>query len=64
MKHKPKIKNLREMPANAERVVHPELGVHCWLIGGKYYRSKNDYLNPPMLKGKDGRVRVVDTSLP
>ena len=63
MKHKTAHPNVTRFPDTAERVIHPLLGIRCWLVDKKYYRSKNDYLNPPVVKGEDGRVSIVDTSI-
>ena len=63
MKHKTAHPNVTRFPETAERVIHPTLGIRCWRIDGRYYRSKNDYLNPPFIKGEDGKVRVANTSL-
>ena len=63
MKHKTAHPNVTRFPETAERVIHPSLGIRCWLIGKKYYRSKNDYLNPPMVKDEQNKLHVIDTSI-
>ncbi len=54
--------NYRTLPADARRVIHPQLGIRVWLIDGKYYRSRRDYLYPPTYK-KGGVAIVADTSI-
>jgi hypothetical protein len=50
MKHKPRyIPNApRKLPADAQRVLHPVLGIKCWQIGVEYYRSRADYPKHPL----------------
>jgi hypothetical protein len=72
MKHKSKLKIARPFPKDAKRVIHPTLGIRCWLIGGKYYKNKSDFTNPPIVayaKADDGTdVKALpfhaDTSMP
>lgn len=62
-KRKSKIENKKLFPKSARRVMHPTLGRMCWLIEGKYYLTRNDYLNPPQVKGEDGRVHIAKTNI-
>lgn len=49
----------RALPANSSRVIHPVLGIRCWLIAGKYYRSRADYNRSLVVKNGVS----VDTSI-
>ena len=64
MKHSKRNENPKKLPAGAVRTMHPRLGVRVWRIGGKYYRTKADYLYPPLVIDAEKHVSIKDTSLP
>lgn len=64
MKRNKQASNPKKLPAGAVRTLHPRLGVRVWRIGGKYYRTKADYLYPPLVIDADKNVSIKDTSLP
>ena len=64
MKHNVYTPSKGQLPPTARRVTHPRLGVRCWMIEGKYYRTRRDFLNPVWVKNEDGTSHVVDMSLP
>lgn len=64
MKHSKRTDKPMNMPAGAVRTMHPRLGVRVWRIGGKYYRTKADYLYPPLVIDAEKNVSIKDTSLP
>ena len=43
MKHNHKTPYSRALPASAKRVMHPVLGVRCWLVNCSYFVSRDDY---------------------
>jgi hypothetical protein len=59
-----RISSTRLLPPGSKRVNHPKLGRRVWLIQGKYYLSRADYLNPPIEVLPDGTRRQKDMSVP
>ena len=59
MKRNPKSNPNPLFPKIAQRVTHPILGIRCWKVGAKYYRSRADYFRSLVVR--DGVS--VDTSI-
>ena len=63
MKHTPnRMTTKKSLPAGSKRVIHPRLGVRCWLIDGQLYRTRRDYLTQFEQHG-DRAVKTRDHSM-
>lgn len=43
--HPRRLSTTKVLPVGSKRVVHPRLGIRCWLIDGQLYRTRKDYLS-------------------
>jgi len=62
--HPRRLSSTKLLPAGSKRINHPTLGIRVWEINGKYYRSRADYLNPPIEVLQDGTRQKKDMSIP